>query len=297
MLIDSRGGFETYQYVKDRIDEMIGGMKSATLFNLMVYVRGDVRMFRNQLVPATPENREAAREWFAPVNKNDNVAGKLKSLSGQYSQQIQYEASPLKPGNVNGFMKAAQAAMEQKADNIFVLCCDWERSTTHVSYLGGMTKEEYYASKGWDEARFAEYRKKADEYIRQAEEHLAKENAARAKAGKGKKFFRGKPLLYAYKVLKLPRLGDPPRTGGLKDFGPEDFIEHLKAVYKYNYVPEKLDEPKIHIVKLIAEDAAEDAGRVAKIANAFDGEFEYLHGAETMHNLVDFNPSAPLPTE
>jgi hypothetical protein len=83
-------------------------------------------------------------------------------------------------------------------------------------------------------------------------------------------------------------------------YKPEWIIEHFERVYEFNYIPEKLSRPAIHIVKLIASDGTpiDPPGGPAqahlyvslkKVARAFGGRFEHLQGAGTVEDLLKNN--------
>lgn len=308
MMTDDKGGFYTYQFAKDRIIEMINGMRSATLFNMMVYNKNQTAMFRDKLVPATPENKAAVKEWLAPVNKTDDVVEKIGNMKVQYKEVRQYEDSPLYfdgKSEIQHFVRPIQAAMEQKADNIFVLTGGY--GTHHVSTEVVMkrhniqSEQEWLTAKGWPPERVAENEKEQEELIKKARKRLAEENAAREADGKPKKFISD---IWEYIHEELNWTFDRPPS--IRDYfmkygyPPEDLIEHLEAVYRYNYIPQQLDRPKIHMVKVISSDGSPvdwpggerqtfEFNSLKKIPKAFGGRFDLLRGAKTMEDLLRYN--------
>ena len=307
MMKDSLGGFFTYQFVKDRIHQMINRMNSATLFNVMFYNDQNVHMFRPQLVPATAENRNTVKAWMGPVNSSPANVGRIGNLGNPYQPSIDYEESVVQE-DASGWVKAIQAAMEQKADNIFVLCSEWgwfEISDARKAELFGLdsnAEEEWLRARGWPPERVKEARQKQNEIFAKAEEVLKKENEERRKQGLPPKILKNM-WGYAYGSppggLGFTRPEMPPKyvPEGTEDrYDREEIIGHLEAVYEYNYIPNKLDKPKVHVVTLIAEDGQPGPRTgipdLRDLAQTFRGEFEFLRGAKTMQNLIKYNPDA-----
>ncbi len=304
MVEDRRGGYFTYKFAKDRLMEMIDGMSSATLFNVMAYERGASVMFRPQLVPATPENRDAVKKWIAPLNATPEVVGKIDNLPGPYRPAIEYEDTPL--DRLFDWVRPIQAAMEQKADNIFVLCSGygWQRVTDEaiMKRFNIESKEKWMESRGWNAERIAKFDRERQEWLAKARQALAKENEARKAAGQPPKFVQDW-WYYIREDLKWTIPADKPHLWQLVSHGvydPEWIIEHFERVYEFNYIPSKLKKPAIHIVKLIASDGSpvDPPGTdgptyrylsLKRIAKAFDGRFEHLRGAETLEDLLKNN--------
>ena len=304
MVEDRRGGYFTYKFAKERLLQMIDGMSSATLFNVMVYLRDSSVMFQPKLVPATPENREAVKRWIAPLNSTPSVVGRIDNLSGAYRPPRKYEDTKI--DRMYYWVRPVQAAMEQRPDNIFVLCSGYGKQHVpddNIMRIFDIESEaEWMEAKGWDAERIAKFDRERDEWLAKARQRLADENRARQAAGEPPKFVQDW-WYYMRTELKWDVPSDKPRLYQLVDYGvysPEWIIEHLERVYEFNYIPQKLPKPAIHIVKLIASDgtAIDDPGGDAqaywyvslkKIARAFDGRFEHLQGAETVEDLLKNN--------
>ena len=302
MVLDSKGGYYTYQFAKDRINKMIDGMRSATLFNVMVYTKMNIRMFRPNLVTANPENKKALKKWFDPVNKTPDVVGEINNLSGEYKSLHKYEGSSLEGERaLRGWFLPAQAAMEQKADNIFILTDGWGvhiMDVEDVLRVNGLNSvAEWHESVGWNAERIALHKKEKAVLIARAEKRLAKENKEREKEAKPKKFISSWHT-YMKNELKYNLLDGPPlfmkRFSGR--YTPQQVIDHLDMVYNFNYVPQKLAKPSIHMVKLIASDSSNTTdAELQKIPKAFRGKFEVLRGAKTMENLLKYNDISDEP--
>jgi len=297
MMRDDRGGYATYKFAKDRLSKMISELKSATLFNVMFFTRHETVMFNPKLVPATEANKTAVIKWYAQVNASADVGGEIQHMETMYSSQVDYDGSVVEQ-NATGWTKAAQAAMEQRADNIFILCSGW--GTQHIGKENIVkmfetnpdASQEWLSNKGWSPERIAENKKEKKAVEAEARERLAKENAARIEKGLPPRIVPGTEWRdYIEKELKLQLPPIVPRMPVRRVYETEEILGHLEAVYEYCYKPRKLERPKVHMVKLIAEDdsSGNDSPRLMRVAREFDGRFELLRGAETMEDLIKYN--------
>lgn len=306
MLEDRKGGYMTYQFVKDRIHQMISGMKAATLFNVVVYnERHHVAIFSPNLIPASEDAKKRLLAWLAQINSDPAKAGVIPA---NYNPKVVYESDVA--NDARSWLKAIQAGMEQGADNLFVLCAGWEWhsiSAAQREKLFGMTPaalKKFREERGWPQSRVDAHTKKWNEYLARGRELLAKENEARAKAGQPPKIVQDWRN-YVYEDLRFPRLEGPPHQieggGSLHSYRIEHILNHLAAVYQYNYIPKKLDRPKLHFVALIDEDGqslasgshgvgSEGMALLRRVASEYRGGFEYLRGAKTVEMLLGNNP-------
>jgi hypothetical protein len=302
MLLDKKGGYYTYQYVKDRIWEMVSGMKAATLFNVMVYDnRGNkaaVYMFKPQMVPASEANRDALKVWFDPINKNPSSVGAVKKLAN-YQQRYEYE-TVIGP-DAQEWLGTVQAAMEQRPDNIFILSSEWGRHHIPTEKREEMfsidydDKKEWLASQGWSEERLKEHKRQNEAVRDKTKKMLARENAKRAAKGLPPKFIRHWRSYARELGLEWPK--DPPNMSPRHHYNEEEIMDHLKMVATFNYKPKKLRFPLIHFVYLVPSDykahgeekEIRNVTQIRDVTKKFRGRFEFLRGAKTMENLLALN--------
>jgi hypothetical protein len=306
MLEDRKGGYMTYQFVKDRIHQMVSGMKAATLFNVVVYSeRKQVAVFSPALIPASEDAKTRLLAWLAQINSDPARAG---IVPVNYNPQIEYESDVA--NDAGSWLQAVQAAMEQGADNIFVLCAGWEShgiSAAQREKLSGMNPvalAAWRAERGWPQSRVDAVTKKTADDLARGRELLEKENAARAKAGQPPKIVQDFRR-YVYEELRFPQqLEYPPNPIGFVEtasYRIEHILNHLAAVYQYNYIPKKLDRPKLHFVALIDEEGislgqggldvnSEGMALLQRVASEYRGGFEYLRGAKKAEMLLKNNP-------
>lgn len=280
MMEDSKGGYTTYKFAKDKIHKLVDAMPSATLFNVIIYSDSSVDMFRPQLVPAVQANRDALKEWLAPLNSDPFDVGRV---ARKYTPPVAYK-SQIGAGT-RFWLRAVQAAMEQTADTIFVLCAGFGR----YGVPGGARAEP-------DPKQMAEYNAKVAAVNAKAQKAFSDENAARAKRGLPPKIIYDWNR-YMTEELRLTLPARPSAAGGgggaasVNMTQEELVLDHLDAVWSYQYTPRELAAPRINFVYLIAKDAGtqreyEDIMALRHIAEAFRGDFEFLRGAKTMRNLL-----------
>ncbi len=291
MMEDSKGGYYTYKFAKDKIFRLIERMRGVTLCNVMVY-SGDnygthsSALFASNLIPATVENKEALRKWIDPINSNPRTVGNIQELEN-YIPSIEYNSEV----GINAFawLNPLQAAMEQKADNIFILVSGWGE---HVREIDTDALQTWRTERGWPPSRMEKRQEIKDERDRLAREILEKENKARKRRGRPERIVAN---FWDYKreiKSKLPPEPElPPTPEDLSyRYDVDDIVEHLDAVYEYHYKPNKLGKPKIHFVELIAADSAEKGSAGVKnlqeVCREFNGEFEFLEGSGTIRDVI-----------
>ncbi len=314
MMEDRKGGYTTYKFVKDRIHQMVSGMNAATLFNVVVYnERRQAAVFSPKLIPASQEAKTQLLAWLVPINSDP---ANVTVIPANYKTSIAYESDVA--NDATDWLLAVQAAMEQGADNIFVLCAGWEThgiSRARQEELFGWTKEERLkklAAAGWPQSRYDDYIEKRDALMDKGRAMLEKENKARAAKGLPPKVVKYISD-YVYNELNWPRLEGPPTDTALGlipqgRYDVENVLNHLDAVYQYNYVPKKLEKPKISFVCLVDAEGrslaeggetlgSEGMAFLQKVAGRYRGGFEFLRGAKTVENLLSNNPGIQQASE
>jgi len=281
MMEDSKGGYATYKYAKDEVHQLVNSMPSATLINVMVYSGSNLDMFKPQVVPATPGNRAALKEWLEPINSDPYNVGRV---SRNYRSETEYDS--LLDGRVQYWLQAAQAAMEQRADSIFVLCGGMGRYTLPGEGGGG--------GSGLDPEEMAEYRAKREVVDEKARRMLEKENVARKKRGLPPKIIYS---WYNYVTddlrLEYPTPPSRQRRGsGFVPTPPEELVlDHMEEVCIRQYSPYELKNPAVNFVYLMARDGVaykeyQSVTGLREIAREYRGDFKFIYGAKTMHNLT-----------
>jgi hypothetical protein len=312
MLYDERGGIDSYQMVHEDLQEVIGNMRSATLFNVVLFDNEDVALFNPALVPATPTAKTNVLEWIGGINTNLALVG-LPDDAENYAPKKAYQA-PMAPVDVSGWLKGMQAALELKPEIIFLLSAEW----------GNVTSKEYGASYFMNSDRFREYQKVraehflADEDLKEewegysaefgqlrtvALKMLELENQARAEAGMQPKVVRDWDEILLDNEIEMPRLPLAEDPGELSmsptqtRYTYDEVLETFFAMAVDNY--SHLGLPRLNFVMLRAEGAAANTTEAASLmtsdtkfknlAAMVDGRFRYLRGMPAIDNQLSLD--------
>ena len=120
MVLDQKGGLNSYRVIKDEISDMIGNLSAGTLFNVMLYDYGQVQMFKPQLVPAGAEITAEFHQWFAPVNSNLSNIGLPKGKRAQVATKLDKYPEFYEGLRMDATEQAViQTALEMNVDAIF----------------------------------------------------------------------------------------------------------------------------------------------------------------------------------
>jgi len=285
MMADDKGGYFTYQYVKDRVLELVGGMRGGTLFNVMFYAGSKMIQFSPTLLPATEANKQAVAEWIKPFNSSPH---NLEAFRENYQGgEVKYET----PYNPTSWVRPTQSAFEQKADNVFILLPRYGPQLTGISRK--KDDASWLRECGWEEERIQKVLDRQEEREMAARELLEKENEARERKGLPPRIVgRLRTYMDEKKSQLPPKIHIPPQC--LKyTYTEEEVLEHLNEVYEANYIPDRLKKPKIHMVQLIASDGrvenTESVKKLRNVTKTFRGRFSSFRGAKTMKDLIGLN--------
>jgi len=263
---------------------MVDGMKAATLFNVMLYDsdrnRHFVKMFSLKLIAATDANRDELNKWFVPINNDPKSTGHTRKEKN-YTPRTEYDS--FIGTDTKWWLTPVQAAMEQRADAIFVLCGGFG------NYNVPFSDDE--SSGAPDTEKMAAYREKLAAVREKARKMFGAENAARAKRGLPPKIVYDWNR-YMRDELHLSMPTYPSGRSSSPSRGPLGVVlDHLDAVCEFQYAAEKLQLPRLNFVYLVAKDSSlqreyDDTVMFNHIADEFRGSFKILRGSRTMKNLT-----------
>ncbi len=122
MLSEETGGTACYNFIKEQMQKGVSGIQTGMQFNVILYNGRQLALFRPEMVPVVPENITALQDWLRPVNSDPAHPGipaamVTGTLAREYKTAIGSDAS--------GWLLAAQAAIEQQADTVFVAGSGW----------------------------------------------------------------------------------------------------------------------------------------------------------------------------
>ncbi|MEE9367749.1 MAG: hypothetical protein V3V05_02680 [Pontiella sp.] len=310
MLYDDRGGIESYQMVHEDLREVIETMRSATLFNVVLFDGEDVARFNPGLVPATPTAKTNVLSWIGGINTNLALVG-LPDGFAKYTPKRDYDI-PMANNDMTGWIKGFQAAIELKPEIIFVLSADW----------GNVTSMDYGISYFLKKDAFKEYQKKRIEYFLKDDDFkeewegylsefdelrtisfkmLELENQARMEAEMQPKVVRDwDEILYQNDVeLPLQLMAENQIEVGMMPsatrYTLDEVLESFFVIVMDNY--RQLGFPRINFVMLKGDGATTDAEATAsmmtsqtKFANLtkmVGGRFRFLKGMPKIDNLLN----------
>lgn len=123
-LMDIRkGGFRAFEILRHEISRLISVLPPANEFNVILFDGGNVRLFAENLTPATVVNKTAFLEWIAPINATLDALGARSIPSGsprwsaKRNDALKLDPQYLPPP----WVQAIQAAIEQKPHTIFLI--------------------------------------------------------------------------------------------------------------------------------------------------------------------------------
>ncbi|MDZ8119458.1 hypothetical protein [Pontiella agarivorans] len=310
MLFDDRGGIESYNMVHEDLREVVGSMRSATLFNVILFDDEQVALFNANMIPATPTAKTNVIEWVGGINTNLDFVG-LPNEFVNYTPKRAYDI-PMANNDITGWMKGMQAAIEQKPEIIFLLTADWGNITSMNYGLSYFLKKDMF--KEYQKRRikyfledetFAEewegYLAEYDELRTVAIKMLELENQARYEAEMQPKVVRDwDEILYDNNVeLPAAPLAEDQQAVGMMPsetrYTLDEVLESFFVIVMDNY--RNLGFPRFNFVLLQGNGAANYTAEKASmmtsdikfqnLSKMVDGRFRFLKGMPRISNLLD----------
>jgi hypothetical protein len=310
MLYDNRGGVESYAVVHEDLKEVIGNMRSATLFNVVLFDEQQVAMFNPNMIPATPAAKTNVLEWIGGINTNLNLVG-LADTVANYTPKKSYDI-PMANNDITGWLKGFQAAIEQKPEIIFVLSADW----------GNVTSMNYGISYFLKKDMFREYQKQRLNYFLEDEDFkeewdgylgefdelrsasfkmLELENQARFEAEMQPKIVRDwDEILFDNNVeLPIPPMAEDQQAVGMMPsetrYTLDEVLESIFVIVMDNY--RQLGFPKLNFVLLQGDGASPNTAvgasmmtsdaKFKNLSKMVGARFRYLKGMPRIDNMLN----------
>lgn len=308
MLLDERGGSESYQMVHDDLKEVIDGMRSATLFNVVLFDDKKVALFNPALIPATPSAKTNVLEWIGGINTNLARVGLADGMAN-YAPKKTYDI-PMASRDISGWLKGFQAAIELKPEIVFVLGSDWGNVTTapkNISYFMNSTAFEKY-QKARAELFLEEPNKEPmDEYMTEFDQlhavalkMIELENQARLEIERQPKVVRDWDEILLDNRVEIP---PPPLAKDQQQLGispaetrytNDEVLESIFVIVMDNY--RQLGFPKLNFVMLTADGYAKNTTEASSkmtsdakftgLVKMVGGRFRYLKGMPKVDNVL-----------
>ena len=122
MLSEESGGTFSYGFIKDQLIRGVEGIQTGVQFNVILHDGSRLALFQPQMVLATPENIAALKNWLQPVDSDMGASGLPETLVSKISLK---DYGTIIGADSSGWVRALQAAMEQKSDVIFMTGTGW----------------------------------------------------------------------------------------------------------------------------------------------------------------------------
>ncbi len=310
MLYDDRGGIESYQMVHEDLHEVIDSMRSATLFNVVLFDNEKVAQFTPGLVAATPTAKTNALDWISGINTNLDLVG-LPDEFVNYTPKRDYDI-PMANNDITGWLKGFQAAIELKPEIIFVLSAEWGNVTSMDYDISYYLKKDMY--KEYQKKRIVyfleddDFQEELDGYLTEFDElrtisfkMLELENQARMEAEMQPKVVRDwDEILYSNDV-ELPDLpvAEVQTEVGMMPtetrYTLDEVLQSFFVIVMDNY--RQLGFPKINFVMLQGDGASNNSAEQASmmtsnvkfqnLAKMVKGRFRYLKGMPVINNMLN----------
>ncbi|MEM0966693.1 MAG: hypothetical protein AAGJ81_11140 [Verrucomicrobiota bacterium] len=135
LMQDSKGGLLTYNVIKEDLTNLIEDLPSGVLFNIMLFQRGQLELWRPSLVAASTSNKESSARWLKGVNSGPNQIGVRnknfipKSWNSEFGQNL-VETPWMTQNDV---YLAVMGILEQRPDAVYLF----------TDNLPGMEKSTY----------------------------------------------------------------------------------------------------------------------------------------------------------
>lgn len=283
MLVDEKGGMFAYDKVKDEVSQMLASLNRGTLFNIFLYEGKRLKVYQEELVQARPSNVRLAISWLDPLNRDYESLGLGRNGS---DGRVSGGNEPVASGDISGYAKAIQAALEMDVNTVFCIAGGYERiaramtpemvKKTNVGTPGTIDPGERAA---WNQA------------VLKTREWLRKENDARRENGLPPKVVPNFSALVRQVTGATPpraRGGSGVGVRGSPPYTPEEIEEHIKNLVKRYYREEDKDLPQLNLVLFLGkgEDIGEYKEHFRRLTRRNRGKLKILEGLEALTDVT-----------
>ncbi len=310
MVSDPLGGLDSFSMVYENLRELIAQMRSATLFNVVLFDGPNLARYKPLLVPATSAHKTNVLEWVAGINTNVQQIG-LPAPESSYTRQTTYEV-PLHEEDISGWLRGMRAAVELEPEIIFLLAAEWGSvadPSSGVSYF--LCKRAFETYLGKRLAYFLaddDLQEEWDEYLLELEDMhpaalkmLELENQAREEMLVSPKItLEWDEILVENKVElpEAPMVEEPTEIGMYPAETRYTLDEVLQTLFTFTMeIYRQNGFPKMNFVLMrptrTLKNSAEKAAMMTSdakfkhLSNMVDGRFRYIDGARPVRNALD----------
>ncbi|MGF1453514.1 MAG: hypothetical protein ACFB21_15745 [Opitutales bacterium] len=282
MVIDDKGGLESYPIVKQEVVDLVGSLPQGTLFNVILFEGPwtvNVDLFKPQPVSVNEEVVSALNAWISPINRNARTAGlpddrhedpRLTTFSNSKIQD------DINRSNTGAFL--TQLVLEQKVDEIFIV--------THNAPLWTNVRREYTSE---EDAEWARIQSEPD-YQAQLKKYQAEEERVRRLIRQKK---RRNQVLVGSVEDQAEALGidfNVDHPGYRQNFQPNSYGPRQMEGYWREFMDSKFrnsgaEAPPVNLIILRAEnDTVTDRHRrqIDEFVSYFNGDYRVLEGVSAI---------------
>jgi len=284
MLVDEKGGMFAYDRVKDEVTLMLASLNRGTSFNILLYEGKRLKVYQPELVQARPSNVRLAIEWLDPLNRNYERLGLGR---GGANIAVSSDNEPINGGDITGYAKAVQMALEMDVNTIFCIAGEYLRITramppqTPPTTAPTPPQVDPKERAAWQKA------------VQETRDWLNKENLARQEKGQAPK------VVVNFTALVRQVTGEaPPRARGgggggnrvppLPPYTPEEIEEHVKNLVKRYYREENKSLPQLNLVLFLGkgEDIGDYKEHFRRLTRKNRGKLKILEGLEALKDVT-----------
>ena len=294
MLLDKKGGLNSYNRIKDEITSMVGNLSAGTLFNVAFYYRGKIKFFKDSPVPAGTEVLEELKQWIAPINKDiDSIglSGTRKPPLKHLEDEPTHRALPTNNWRArNENLYLAQVFLEQPVDAVFVI------TGHHAGYQSVERPLTQKEKEAWQKKRsdpdyqeqLKEYKKQEQRLRKKARAKLKEINEKRAKRGIPPKVIRGN-IVNALDLGSEREVSHPGRKPN-PYIGQRDVEQYFAKLERVLRDERDGDAPSLNVVLFLAEDeklSDSDEDQLDDFVRDFGGDHRIIRGLKQIKSQAE----------
>ncbi len=302
MVVDAKGGLNSYNAIKEEIIRLTGDLAPGTVFNVLLFeaTSNRVERFNSEMLAATPDNINRFRQWFMPINQNANRIGVRTHNVRQTNTTDNEIGNVIRSYHAQGSPQIAltQIMMEQNADLIYVITSEWggfsrlrrppnEREAAAIQRENELINRRRASSEY--QRQVQAYNEARQQVARQVHERELRERADRERRGLPPRIWRTGSLeekMSEYNItisVEHPDRSLPPRNAPTSFFFEAREIEsYFRDFLRDNFRGQNRAIPRINLILFLAEDEQVARPVVDNIRNYLrmfnNGRFRELRG-------------------
>ena len=275
MIVDAKGGLNSYQAIKDEITDMVGNLSAGTLFNVMLFDKRDYKLFRPQLVPSGQDIHQELIKWITPINQNANFPGLERAASSGRAQIFTLSDDPTHKDiswdtrKTNERMYITQAALEQQVDAIFLI------TSEHQGFAGGRRRLTQLEEEDWQrkiaqksyQDQLAAHELEVPQMERRITNRLNFINKERAAKNQPPRVLSRQHGIYsAVRDIGLEWNVEHPGWRPVLEIKPSTLENYFKKLINNLYLDKNSKSPSVNVILLMAKDE--------EIRNGWEGQLK-----------------------